>query len=476
VKIALLIVALLNLLASCVANTPTTPPDAHMPQVYRGVVAPDASSLAAIPWRKVYDDPVLQALIAQALKKNLTVEQSYAAILAAEANLAITRGNQFPQVNATLQAPYEITGGQKTPITPDTAFTPSLAVGASYEFDLLGKLSSATAVSRAQLMSTEWAQETLFSSLVSQVASAYFQMLGYDELLDITQRSAKVRAENVRLMKLRVDYGQSSLQDLRQSQQGLLEVTEQIPELRQNIIQTENAISVLTGDYPHDIPRGFSLKDQVKLPELPPTGIPSELLTRRPDIVEAEYNLVAADAQIDVARKMLYPSITLGASAAVSGSSVTGIANDLPFGLSSGVNGKFFGPSGVFTLLPQLTQPIFTGGKLKANVRLTEAQQQQLVYSYLLTVQQAFQEVANSVTAYNQQRLHLIQTDLYTAASLDSTRLAYLRYDEGQTSYLEVLNAETRSYQAESDSIQSRLSVRLALVQLYLALGGGWQV
>ena len=475
-KLALLIVALLNLLASCVANTPTTPPDAHMPQGYRGIVSPDAASLAAIPWQKFYDDPVLLALIGQALKKNYTVEESYAAILASEANLAITRGNQFPQVSATLQAPYEIYRGQKTPITPDTAFEPSLGVGASYEFDLLGKLSSATAVSRAQLMSTVWAQNTLFSSLVSQVASAYFQLICYDELLDLTQRTSKVRAENVRLMKLRVDYGQSSLQDLRQSQQGLLEVTEQIPVLRQDIIQTENAISVLTGDYPHDIPRGFSLQNQVKLPELPPTGIPSELLTRRPDIMEAEYNLVAADAQIDVARKMLYPSITLGASAAVSGSSVTGIANDLPFGLSSGVNGKFFGPTGVFSILPELTQPIFTGGKLKANVRLTEAQQQQLVYSYLLTVQQAFQEVANSVTAYNQQRLHQVQTDLYTAASLDSTRLAYLRYDEGQTSFLEVLNAETRSYQAESDSVQARLAVRLALVQLYLALGGGWQV
>lgn len=475
-KLALLIVALLNLLASCVTNTPTTPPEAHMPQGYRGIVEPDAGSLAAIPWQKFYDDPVLQALLAQALKKNLTVEQSYAAILAAEANLAITRGNQFPQVGATLEAPYQVNTGQKTAITPATAFEPSLSIGASYEFDLLGKLSSATAVSRAQLMSTVWAQNTLFSTLVSQVASAYFQLLCYDQLMNITQQTTKVRAENVRLMKLRVDYGQSSLQDLRQAQQGLLEVTEQIPELRQDIIQTENAISVLTGDYPHDIPRGFALENQVKLPDLPPTGIPSELLTRRPDIMEAEYNLIAADAQINVARKMLYPSITLGASAGVSGSEVTGIAGDLPFGLSNGVNGKFVGPTGLFAIIPELTQPIFSGGKLQANVRLTQAQQQQLVYSYLLTVQQSFQEVANAVTAYNQQRLHQVQTDLYTAASLDSTRLANLRYDEGQTSYLEVLNAETRSYQAESDSIQARLAVRLALVQLYLALGGGWQV
>ncbi len=474
-KLALLIVALLNLLASCVTNTPTTPPDAHVPGGYRGVVAPDASSLAAIPWQKFYDDPVLQALIAQSLKKNYTVQQSYAAILAAQANLAITRGNQYPQVQGTLAAPYQVTFGQKTPITPNNAFAPSAQVAASYEIDLFGKLASATAASRAQLFATVWAQNTLFSSLVSQVATSYFQLLDLDELMDIAQRTTKVRAENVRLMKLRVDYGQSSLQDLRQAQQALLEVTEQIPILRQNIIQTENAISVLAGDYPHDIPRGFSLENQVKMPELPPTGIPSEILTRRPDIMEAEFNLVAADAQIDVARKLLYPAISLGAGVSLSGTVVNGIASNLPDGLSSGVNGVFFGPTGLFSLLPQLVQPIFTGGKLQANVRLTQAQQEELVYSYLLAVQQAFEEVSNGVTAYNQQRLHRIQTDLYTAASLDSTRLAYLRYDEGQTSYLEVLNAETRSYQAETASIEARLSERLALVQLYLALGGGWQ-
>jgi multidrug efflux system outer membrane protein len=154
---------------------------------------------------------------------------------------------------------------------------------------------------------------------------------------------------------------------------------------------------------------------------------------------------------------------------------VSGVAEDLPTGLSSGVNGVFFGPTGLFSLIPQLTQPIFSGGKLQANVRLAQAQQQQLVYSYLLSVQQAFEEVSNSITAYNQQRLYRIQAELYTAASLDSTRLAVLRYDEGQTSYLEVLNAETRSYEAETTSIQARLSERLALVQLYLALGGGWQ-
>ena len=201
------------------------------PGGYRGIVAPDAASLAAIPWQKFYDDPVLQALIAQSLKKNYTVQQSYAAILAAQANLAITRGNQFPQVGGTLAAPVS---GHLRAEDADHAqqrrSRPRRQVAASYEIDLFGKLASATAVSRAQLFSTVWAQNTLFSSLVSQVASVVLPTARFDELMDIAQQTTKVRAENVRLMKLRVDYGQSSLQDLRQAQQGLLEVTEQIPD------------------------------------------------------------------------------------------------------------------------------------------------------------------------------------------------------------------------------------------------------
>ena len=474
-KLFLALIAMLNLLASCVANTPTAPPDAHVPQVYRGLAADATASLGDVPWRQLYDDPVLQSLIEQALKKNYTVQQAYAAVLASQANLAITKGNQQPQGQATFQTPYTINAGDKTPITPSNAFAQSLGVSASYEIDLFGKLASATAASQAQLLATEWGQATLFASLVSQVASAYFQLLELDELMEISQQSAKLREENVRLMKLRVDYGESGEQDLLQAQQALLEVTEQIPLIRQDTIQTENALSVLTGDYPHDIKRGLTLEQQIKMPVLPSTGIPSRLLTRRPDVQQSEYQLIAADAQIDVARKLLYPSLSLGVGATASGGIVNGIDPNLPYNLSSGVNGVWFGPSGLFSIVPQLTQTIFSGGKLQANVQLAKAQQQQLVFGYLQTVQQAFQEVSNNITAYNQQRLYRIETDKYTAASVESARLAQLRYQEGQTAYLEVLNAETRAYQAEVTSTKARLSERLALVQLYLALGGGWQ-
>ena len=461
-------------LSSCLPNTPTAPPNAHVPATYRGP-ATDASSLGALPWRKLYDDPVLQALIEQALAKNYSVDQAYQSILEAQANLTIVHAGQLPVVGATVQAPYQNVQGERSALTPANAFNPEAALSASYEVDLFGKLASSTAAARAQLLATEEAENSLFAALVSEVANAYFQLLDLDATLEITKSTIVARQEDVRLTKLRVDFGESSLQDLRQAQQALYETTENLPIIEQNIAQTENALSVLTGDYPHDIKTGMKLEQQVQLPAVPPAGLPSELLERRPDIKQAEYTLVAADAQLDVARKLLYPSLTFGASAAVSGQIVNGIAPQLPAVLVNGINGVFTGPQGLFSLLPSLTQPIFNGGKLKANVQLAKAEQQQLAYAYLQTVQNAFEDVSNALSAYDGQRKYRVQVDLYEAASLDSTRLAQERYEQGETSYLEVLNSQTRSYQAEIASIQARLDERLALVALYQALGGGWQ-
>ncbi len=474
-KLALATALLLSAIASCVPNTPTQPPDSHLPATYRGTEGETTVSLAASPWKKIYGDPVLQSLIEQALEKNYTVQQAYAAVLAAKANLDIVAGNQQPQAGATVQAPYQANAGQISRITPTSEFGPAASISASYQIDLFGKLASATSGARAQLFATQEARNVVLITLVSQVASAYFQLLELDALQTITNKTVVARKENVRLTALRVDYGQVSLQDLRQAQQALYETTEQLPLIAQSIAQTEDALSVLTGDYPHSIARGLSLEDQIAMPEFPPTGVPSELLFRRPDIEQAEYTLAAADANLDVARKELYPSLSLGATVAVSGQVVNGI--NLPPVLApvANINNVFYGPTGLFALLPQLTQTIFSGGRLQANVRLTQAQQQQEALSYLQTMLSAFQEVADDVAAYDQQRAYRVQVGLYEAASTDSLRLANERYDAGQTSYLEVLNAETRSYQADTSLEQAKLSERLALVQLYLALGGGWQ-
>jgi outer membrane protein, multidrug efflux system len=475
VKLVLATALLLSMIASCVPNTPMRPPDSQLPATYRGTDGETTVSLAASPWRTVYGDPVLVALIAKALQKNYTVQQAYAAVLAARANLDIVAGNQQPQVGATVQAPYQVNAGDISRLTPTTEFGPNAALSASYQIDLFGKLASATSAARAQLFATQAAGNIVYVTLVSQVASAYFQLLELDAVKSLTDSTVAARRENVRLTQLRVDYGDVSIQDLLQAQQALYETTEQLPLIRQSIAQTEDALSALTGDYPHSIARGLSLEQQVAMPQLPPTGVPSELLARRPDIIQAEYTLVAADANIDVARKELYPSLSLGATASVSGNVVNGV--NLPAILAplANINNVFNGPQGLFALVPQLTQTIFSGGRLQANVRLSQAQQQEAVAAYLQTVLTAFTEVADDVAAYDQQRAFRVQVGLYEAASTHSLKVANERYEAGQTSYLEVLNADTRSYQADTSLEQAKLSERLALVQLYLALGGGWQ-
>jgi multidrug efflux system outer membrane protein len=320
------------------------------------------------------------------------------------------------------------------------------------------------------------ARNTVLATVISQVASAYFQLRELDDVLKVTQQAVVVRQEGVRLMKLRVEGGESSAQDLRQAEQSLYEVTQNEPAIRQDIAKTENALAVLTGDYPHEIERGLPLEKQVPMPALPPTGVASQLLQRRPDIVQAEYEIAAAAGGVDVARKLLYPSITLGASAAVAGSIVHGqyVNEAAPPALSS-VNGVFFGPFGLFSVVAQLLQPIFNGGQIKSQIHLAQAQQQQIAVSYLQTVHRAFEEVSDDVVTYNESRLRTGQLVLNEGASLDSVRLANERYENGYTSYHEVLDAQTRAYQAQTDVAAGRLNERLALVQLYLALGGGWQ-
>jgi multidrug efflux system outer membrane protein len=475
-KLIAAFVAMIQLIASCVPPTPSAPPNAELPQVYRGTASAE-SSLGNVPWRKLYDDPVLQGLIERALVKNYDVELAYTSILEAEAQLGITAADQSLFVNGIIAAPYLVTTGSKPPGTPETQFSPEAGIAASYQVDLFGKLASATGSARDTLMSTEAAKNTVLATVVAQVASAYFQLRELDEVLDFTQSSIKARQESLRLMTLRVQGGESSLQDQRQAEQSLYEVTQNLPAVRQSIAATENALSVLTGDYPHDIARGLPLEQQINMPQVPPAGVASDLLQRRPDIQQAEYSIAAAAGNVDVARKLLYPSITLGGTAAIGGQVSTGLYPNEPHALASlaAVNNVFYGPLGLFSILPQLLAPIFNGGKIRSQIHLAQAQQQGTAISYLQTVHRAFEEVSDDVTAYDEQRLRTEQLGLYLTSSLDSERLANVRYDNGFTPYLEVLDAQTRSYQAQTDFAQGQLNERLALVQLYLALGGGWQ-
>jgi multidrug efflux system outer membrane protein len=472
-KLVIAFIAFVQLIASCVPSTPSAPPDAQMPNVYRGE-ASTATSLGSLPWRSLYDDPVLQALIMKALARNFDVEIAYTNILQAEANLGITGANQSIFVNGFVQAPFQATAGTKAPGTPTSEFLPQGGVEASYQVDLFGKLASATGAARDQLLSSEAAKDTVLATVVADVASAYFRLRELDDVLAFTQQAINIRQENVRLQTLRVEGGESSLQDQRQAEQSLYEVTENLPTIRRDIAQTENALAVLTGDFPHAIDRGLPLTEQVKMPAVPQTGLASELLQRRPDIRQAEYSIAAAAGNVDVARKLLYPSLNLGASAAVGGQLINGEYSHAPAGVAP-VSGLFYGPLGLFSIVAQLLQPIFNGGQIRSQIHLAQAQHQQIAISYLQTVHRAFEEVSDDITSYNESRLRSVQLKLYLDASTDSVRLANERYENGFTAYLEVLNAQTRSYQAQTNYAEGQLNERLALVQLYLALGGGWQ-
>lgn len=473
-KIVAALIALLLLGASC-SSTPSAPPDAQMPNTFRGDSS-TAASLGNVPWRKLYDDPVLQGLIERALAKNFDVEVAYTQILESEAQLGITAADQSVFINGVAQAPYQETTGNRPINVPYSGFYPQVGISASYQLDLFGKLASATGSARNQLLSTEAATDTVLATVVAQVASAYFQLRELDDVLTFTQAAIVARTDNVRLMTLRVQGGESSMQDLRQAEQSLYEVTENLPTVQQDIARTENALSVLTGDYPHDIQRGLPLTRQVQMPAVPQTGVSSELLRRRPDIRQAEYAIAAAAGNVDVAKKMLYPTIALGGSAAIGSQVTTGAYPNLPPALAelASTNGVWYG-LGLFSVIGQLVQPIFNGGKIHAQIHLSEAQQQQITIEYLQTVHRAFEEVSDDVTTYNDSRRRTEQLQLYENASTDSVRLALERYENGYTSYLEVLNAQTRAYQAQTDLAAGQLNERLALVQLYLALGGGWQ-
>jgi multidrug efflux system outer membrane protein len=332
-------------------------------------------------------------------------------------------------------------------------------LGLAWELDFWGKFRRATEAARAELLATEWGQKAVVSSLVSSVATAYFQLLELDSEMEISRRALDSRKESLRLVEIREKGGTTSMMDVRQSEQLVYTASASIPDLERRIEQQENLISLLLGRNPGVVKRGLSLVDNVVPPEVP-AGVPSSLLNRRPDIQSAEQTLIAANARIGVAKAAYFPQITL-----------TGLAGFQSAALTS----LFTGPAGLWSFGGQLAQPLFTAGKIRSGVRLTEAQQQEAVLIYQQSIQQAFREVSDSLVAYRKNREFREQEALLTNSAGDATHLADSRYRGGVTSYLEVLDSDTRYFDAQLGLAQAQLNERLALVQLYNALGGGWQ-
>lgn len=456
------LISALMFLAGCTVGPNYKRPPVTAPDAYRGL-APDAapqttSSIADEKWWTVFDDQQLQALIRKALVQNYDVRRAAARVLQAQAALGITRADQFPSIYGGASAAD--TRIPKTKLLQSTTTSSNVVnLSLSWEVDFWGKYRRATESARARLLATEWGQKAVVWSLISNVASAYFQLLELDAEMEIARRSLTSRKESLRLVRIRESGGTTSMVDVRQSEQLVYTAAESIPDLERRIEQQENLISILLGDNPEPIMRGRTLVEN-HFPPTVPAGLPSSLLERRPDLQEAEQQLVAANAQIGVAKAAYFPEITLTAVAGYQSAALTSL---------------FTGPAGFWNFGGQLAQPIFTAGRIRSNVKLTEAQEQEAVLFYQQSIQQAFREASDSLIAYRKNQEFREQQELLTAAAQDTVRLANVRYEGGVTSYLEVLDSDTRYFNAQIGLAQAQLNERLAVVELYNALGGGWQ-
>jgi multidrug efflux system outer membrane protein len=450
------------LLAGCMVGPNYHRPAVPTPPAYRGPAGqpqPQAqgASYADLPWWQVFQDPKLQELIRIALKQNYDLQLAAERIVAARAELAITRSSLFPQV----QGNGNFSGGKQDTFQTKYNFL-TLTADAAFQLDLFGRLRRATEAARAQLLATEAAKQTVILTLVSDVAADYFTLLELDLQLQITQNTVKAQIDSVKLTHLRLAHGVATKLDVLQAQQVLDTANAQIPDLERQIAQEEDAISILLGNYPQDVTRGLPLVEQTLPPEVPP-GLPSSILERRPDIREAEQNLIAANAEIGVAKAEFFPQISLTGSGGGA------------FGRSSTFSSLMSSQVGIWSYGAQVSQPIFTGGALRGNLRLAESQHQQALIVYQQTIQRAFGDVSDALIGY--QKLHQVRvrTESTVADLQESVRLSNMRYKGGTTTYLEVLDGQRSLYSAELTLAEARGNEYQSLVQLYRALGGGWQ-
>jgi len=462
-KTALLgIVAVVALEAGCLMGPKYKRPTVDVPQEYRAPApqqAGQASSLGNEQWWQVYQDPVLTQLIHTAIAQNYDVRIAAARVLEAQAQVGITRANQLPSANVgadvfTQQNPkvtklfpaYQVNGGE-------------LSLSVIWNLDFWGKYRRQTEAARAQLLATEWGRRAVISSLVANVATAYFQLRALDSELEISQRTLASRQQSLKLTQTLESHGGASGLDVSQAAQLVYTASETIPDFERQIQQQENVLSVLLGENPQSIPRGRALTEQ-PAPQNVPTGLPSELLERRPDIRQAEENMVAANAQIGVAKAAFFPSLSL-----------TGLG-----GLESNALNQFISkPSETWAGVFSVSQPVFQGGALRSGLRLARANWQEAVLSYQQTVLNAFEQVSNSLVASQKNREFREQQELLTQAAQRTDQFSEVLYKNGGASYLQVLTSETNYFSAELNLVQAQFNEHLALVEVYQALGGGWQ-
>jgi len=461
--------------ALCVTGCTVGPryrrPAANTPQVFRGATPPDinptpiTTSLGDEKWAEVFRDPILQQLIREALANNYDVQIAAQHVLEQQDQVGITRAQQFPTVSGggsstAIGLPSSLLKGiNSSGTTAKNFYTSGFTLSAAWNLDFWGLYRRQTEAARAQLLATEWGRRVTIDTVIENVATAYFQLRTLDAELEITRRTLEARKQSLQLTQTMEQGGSGTLADVRQAEQLLYTAAAAIPDFERQIEQQENSISILLGRNPGPIIRGASEMNWPQ-PEQIPAGIPSQLLERRPDIQQAEAELIAANADVGVAKAQLFPQLSLSGTGGTASSQLKGL-----------VDGKnlYWYESG------NLTQPIFDAGKLRNNLRLSEAQKQEEVLAYQRTIKQAFQGVSDALIGLQKFREYREQEANLTASAEDATRLARLRYNGGSISYLEVLTNDTNYYSAQLTLAVAQEDEALSIVQLYSALGGGWQ-
>jgi multidrug efflux system outer membrane protein len=452
-------------LGGCLLGPDYARPPVPVPQAWRAA-AETATSLADAGWWEHFDDPVLVGLVRAALAESHDVQVAVARVEQARASLVATNAARFPQVDgaasysnqrlsavtfppfATSNVPGRFVEGQILRSTVDLSF----------ELDLWGRLRRATEAARADLLSTEEARRTVVLTLVSDVASAYVELLHADAALEISRRAADTRRETVRILRVRAREGIASELELRRAEGELAAATNTVPDLERQAQQIENFLSVLLGRNPGPIPRGRPLTANAIPPEVP-AGLPSELLDRRPDIRAAEQQLVAANARIGEARAAYFPQIRLTGAAGLE-------SRDLAM--------LFTGPARVWNVGPSLTVPIFNAGRIAAGVDFAEAARREALARYRQVIEVAFREVEDALIAHGKNREEVEEVRKQAAAYRDVARMAKLRYFNGIGTHFDVLDAERQLLSAELATSRTLADQVVTLIQLYRALGGGW--
>jgi multidrug efflux system outer membrane protein len=480
---SLSMLALVLMITGCKVGPNYKRPTVDTPASYRGALAPDiadtstAPSLGTQKWDTVFTDPVLQQLIAVALKNNYDVKIAADRVLEQQAQVGVTKAAQYPTLSVggtydALGLPSSLfkslnnnsnSSSSSNSTSQTNYFSGGLTASVAWNLDFWGMYRRQTEAARANLRATEWAKQTTYSTLVQSVATDYYQLRTLDAELAITRSTLDARKQSLDLTQKLEEGGADSMADVRQAEELFYTAQAQIPDLERQIEQQENNLRLLLGQDPGPIVRNISdsaaIISNASHPADLPVGLPSDLLERRPDVRRAEELLVQANANIGVARAQYFPQLSITGTGGTSSSQLKGLVD----------SGNVY-----YYAVGSLSQPIFDAGKIRNNYRLAQATHKELLDTYQQTIAGALRDVSNALVAYNKTREYREQQEKQTAAAADAVRLARIRYNSGSTSYLEVLTTDTNLYSSQLTLEAAQEAEALSLVQLYNALGGGW--